>query len=285
MHDRLEGPLDRARQALTIKGQEAFSSQPGLVLDLSSLDDVTGYYLLAESTEKSGRYSFTYRIHRSGVHNPYAVFWDEVLTVLGKGAQYSIDDVVEQKGTEAVVHEDMDVYLASGGEERRLFGMDDLPDEWIPPGMPPDSGFGIGKEGYVLLSFAPAGDRLAFVTWGTHGFLGVFDLPGSRLEGVDLHFEGLTVEVRWSPTGLLLAAVVDAPTGNKALYIYDMATRQRVATGLETLFHPEEFDLDQPRWTSATTVGFVVKAAEGSSQQDGPWQFDAQTKEIRRQSG
>jgi len=282
MADRLDGLVEEAGRALSSEGRADYGPDTGLVLDLASLGDVTDYYLSAETEQKAGLYTFTYRIHRVGQDIPYSMYWDEVLTVTGRRDAYTIDGAVEAPGQECFVRDDQAVYLRSGDQERRLFGMQDLPDEWVPPGMPADFALGIGKEGYVLLAFSPAGDRIAFVTWGTHGFLGVYAIAAGSVEGLDLHWEGVTVDVRWSPSGILLAAVVDAPTGNNGLYIYDVSARERLALGLEGHFPPDEFTLDRPRWSSATAVTFSVRAAEGASDKDGTWELDVGTAEVRK---
>ncbi len=284
MAERLRGETAAARGRLSAAGAAVFDREDGPVLDLRQVGDVTALFPVAESTESAGKYRFTYRIHQVGRETPYAAYWDEVVAVGSTGETYHVDDVTVTDGEhEAYVAEDHSVHIRSDGGDGRLFGMDDLPDEFIPQGATPDTVFGVGKEGVALLSFSPLGDRLAFVTWGTHGYLGMIAAAGGAAEGIDLHFEGLTVDVRWSPDSQYIAAVVDEPTGNKFLIAYRLSPRERIALGLEGMFPPEEFDLRYPNWTGP--VQFTFEAQHTGSEtdaKDGTWLADVAERVVRR---
>jgi hypothetical protein len=284
MAARLGGRTDEARTYLSPAGLTAFRPQGGLALNLAGIGDVTAYYLLGEQTERAGRYSFTYRVHQVGQEVTYATYWDETLSVTGRGGRYAVDGASLQAGPECFVGPGLTLFLRTKDDERRLFGMDDLPDEFTPQGAPADFAMGIGKEGFVLVSFSPTGDRLSFVTWGTHGFLGLLDLPQGKPQGIDAHWEGVVVEVRWSPVGDRLAAVIDAPTGNLALAVYELPSRQKLSLGLTDRFPPGQYSLREPLWASRDDLTFAVEEAGGSPALVGRWRVNVVTRVLQKET-
>lgn len=285
MAERLNGQTTAARGRLSTAGAAKFDQTDGPVLDLRQVGDVTAAYPVAETAD-GAVFTITYRIHQVGREVAYAAYWDEVLRIGATGETYHIDDVTIAGEREAYVAPDQAVHIKTGNEDVKLFGMADLPDEITPLGATPDISFGVGKEGFALLAFSPLGDRLAFVTWGVHGFLGVAPVSGGAPESIDLHFEGLTVDVRWSPDSQHIAAVVDAPTGTKALIAYRLSPRERVALGLEGMFPPEEFDLSSPNWVSPTQFTFDAQRAGGEADaKNGTWLADIASKAIKRPGG
>lgn len=284
MQERLAGSVDAARARLGANGRAAFDRTPGLALDLAAMGDVTGAALLSESAGPA-RNSFviTYRIQEVALEEPHAVYWDEALTAIGSGAGYLIDGVARGPLTEAVV-DGSAVIIRTAAGPRQLFAMADLPDLFRPQGAEPGWEFGVGKEGFVLLAFSPLGNSLAFVTWGTHGFLGVVPAaPGGTPVGLDIHYSGMTVDVRWSPDAAHIAAVIDSPTGNRALGAYRVSPPGRIALGLEAMFSPGEYDLSEPRWLSPSQFSFRVRTAGGGTdQRTGRYLADIATREVRR---
>jgi hypothetical protein len=284
MQERLAGQVDAARARLSQKGRAAFEQAGGPALNLAALGDITGAVAVSQAAG-TARDSFviTYRIQEVPLEEPHAAFWDEALTVTGSGAAYLIDGVTSGVLTQATV-EGSAVVLRTGQAVRTLFAIADLPDAFRPQGAEPGVEFGVGKEGFVLLAFSPLGDRLAFVTWGTHGFLGIVPTAqGGTPAGVDIHYSGLTVDVRWSPDAAHLAAVVDAATGNRALMAYRLEPLARLALGLEAMFSPEDYDLSGPRWLSPSQFTFGVRTADGGTdQRTGQYTADVLTREVRR---
>lgn len=284
MQERLAGQPDAARAKLSQNGRAAFDQTGGPALNLAALGDITGAVAVSQAPETAkNTFVITYRIQEVPLEEPHAAFWDEALTVTGSGATYLIDGATSGALTQATV-EGSAVVLRTGQAVRTLFAMADLPDAFRPQGAEPGLEFGVGKEGFVLLAFSPVGDRLAFVTWGTHGFLGIVPTAlGGTPVGVDLHYSGLTVDVRWSPDAAHLAAVIDAATGNRALMAYRLEPLARLALGLEAMFSPEDYDLSEPRWLSPAQFTFRVKTAGGGAdQRTGQYTADVATREIRR---
>lgn len=283
MQDRAEGRVQNAQARLTPAARAAFDAQSGPALDLEGLDDEVRFYFQSASSPGVGRYLFVFRVHRVAREAPHAAYWDETIQVLWQGGEYRVDGAALASGREASVGEDLMVRVRSAQGEEFAFGFGDLPDEFSPQGAPDDLAFGVGKEGYVLLSFSPAGDRLAFVTWGTHGFLGAAAMPQGEPRGIDLHFEGVTVDVEWAPDGQRLVAVVDEPTGNQALMLYSVFPPERLALGLRELFPPEQYSLSDPRWQQPGRLTFIVRAAEGgAAAREGAWQLDMGTGTVSR---
>lgn len=286
MQDRAEGRVQAAAARLTPGAKAIFDSPGRPALDLEGLDDKVRSYLRSEISSGAGRYEFVYRVHRVAREAQYAAYWDETILVIWQGGEYRVDGASFAAGREAWVgEEDLLVRVRSPQGLELSFGFDDLPDEFVPQGAPEDLRFGVGKEGYVLLAFSPAGDLLAFVTWGTHGFLGAAAVPQGQLTGIDLHFEGAAVDVEWSPDGRHVAAVVDAPTGNQALFIYSYsaASPARLNAGIETLLAPDQYSLSEPRWHGTALLTFHVRAAEGGSvAREGTWQLDLSTGTVSR---
>jgi hypothetical protein len=292
MLDRAEGRVQEAQAQLTEGARATFNTPGQPALDLEGREDKVRYYQQSETSPAAGRYVFVFRIHRVARESPYTVYWDETIQVVWQGGQYRVDGASLTPGREAAVDEDLAVNVRrshlvdpTGSVEGQIlsFGMADLPDEFRPQGAPEDLVFGVGKEGYVLLSFSPAGDRLAFVTWGTHGFLGSVTVPEGRLSGIDLHFEGVTVDVEWAPDGPNLAAVIDEPTGNQALTLYAVEPPQRLGLSLRDHFAPEEFSVFGPRWQGLRRLVFQVRAAEGgATEREGTWQLDLDTGTVSR---
>jgi hypothetical protein len=283
MQDRAEGRVQEAAAKLTPAGKGAFDAAGKPSLDLEGLDDRVRVYLRGESSPGVGRYEFVFRVHRVARETPYAAFWDETILVVWQGGEYRVDGASLAAGREAWVGDDSALHVRMSQGQQLTITFDDLPDEFSPQGAPDDLTFGVGKEGYVLLAFSPAGDRLAFVTWGTHGFLGVVGLPGGQIRGIDLHFEGATVDVAWSPDGSKLAAIVDEPTGNQGLFVYAVEPPAKLNLGLRDLFPAEQYSVSEPRWASDTRMTFHVRAVEdGNPARTGTWQVDLTTNTISR---
>lgn len=283
MQDRAEGRVQEAAARLTPAGKGAFDGAGKPVLDLEGLDDKVRAFPRNESSPGVGRYEFVFRIHRVAREALQAAFWDETILVVWQGGEYRIDGASRAAGREAWVEADSALHVRSPQGQELTLGFDDLPDLFSPQGAPEDLQFGVGKEGFVLVAFSPAGDQLAFVTWGTHGFLVVVGLPGGQPRGIDLHFEGAAVDVEWSPDGSRLAAVVDEPTGNQGLFVYTVDPPGRLNLGLRDMFPPEQYSVSEPRWPSAGRMTFHVRAAEGGAPaRAGTWQVDFGTGTVSR---
>ncbi|MFZ5815598.1 MAG: hypothetical protein ACOY93_09905 [Bacillota bacterium] len=122
-----------------------------------------------------------------------------------------------------------------------------LPNAFRPHGAAPDVEFGVGQNGWGALALSPDGQRIAFVTRGTHAFLGVADLAG-KVTGLDLWFEGGAGELAWSHDGQHLAATVLRPSGILSLQVWNLATGQPIrVTGL-----PAEADVTRPQWRGSS---------------------------------
>jgi|GEM_PF-1637036 len=282
MQERMTGEVAAARARLSDQARDIYQRPEGLVLDLQAIGDVTGAYPVAQVAESRDTFKITYRIQEVAGEVVYAAFWDEVLTVTGRGQTYQITAVGRGVLHEAYVSGDA-VVLHIGDQESTLFELADLPDVFTPLGAPADVEFGVAKEGFILLSFAPAGNRLAFVTWGTHGFLGLANVPMGQPAGLDLHYGGLAIDVRWADDGRHLAAVVDAATGNRALLVYGTDPAERINLGLELQFAPEEYEVYRPRWTGAGELTFEVRTAGGGTDPiTGGYRANISTREVSR---
>jgi len=283
---RLSGKVEDARAMLSSAGAKSFGGPGQPDLDLRESGDICGYAPVSELSREDGKtFVFVYRLQQTGREVAYAAFWDETITVTsaGTGTSFLVDAATEGAATEARVDESMVLRLVRDGVESELFGLDDLPDEYTPLGASDDITMGVGKEGFALLSFAPSGTRLAFVTWGVHGFLGYVALSGSAPEGIDIHWEGLTVDTVWSPDSQYIAAVIEQPTGNSALSVYRVTPPERLQLGVETMFAPEDYRLERPVWldTGRLTVEVEHRDAPQDSK-NGQWLIDIGTRTISR---
>lgn len=282
---RVSGRAEEAAAMLSAKGRAAFGGDGQPDLDLGQVDDTCGFLQVSELPGGDGKtFQFAYRIQQTGREAAYAAFWDETIVLLTEDKSLIVDGATMSSMTEASVDDALSVRLTREGTEIKLFDLDDLPDEFTPLGATPDISFGVGKEGYALLAFAPSGTRLAFVTWGVHGFLGTIPLSGgSKPEGVDLHWEGLTVDVDWSPDSQHIAAVIEQPTGNSALTVYRISPTQRLQLGLETMFAPDLYSIADPRWLDNNRLTIAVEHSEAAQDsKNGQWRVDINTKTIAR---
>lgn len=122
-----------------------------------------------------------------------------------------------------------------------------LPKAFQPFGAPADIEFGVGDNGWGALALSPDLQSVAFVTRGTHAFLGLVDRQG-KLTGLDLWFEGGAGELAWSFDGRYLAATNASPRGVFVLQLWDLTAGQPVkVTGL-----PDGKDVSHLQWMNAT---------------------------------
>lgn len=281
---RLNGKVEDARAMLSANGAKSFGGPGQPDLDLRESGDICGYSPVSELSRNDGKtFVFVYRLQQTGREVAYAAFWDETITVAAAGSSFVIDGAAEGTATEARVDESMVLRLTRDGMESELFGLNDLPDEYTPLGASADITMGVGKEGFALLSFSPSGTRLAFVTWGVHGFLGYVALTGSFPEGIDIHWEGLTVDTVWSPDSQYIAAVIEQPTGNSALSIYRVTPPERLQLGVEAMFAPEDYRLDRPVWLDTGRLTFEVEHRNAPhDSKNGRWLMDIGAQTIMR---
>ncbi|MFZ5827116.1 MAG: hypothetical protein ACOY94_22705 [Bacillota bacterium] len=123
----------------------------------------------------------------------------------------------------------------------------DLPKVFRPFGAGPDVQFGVGDNGWGALALSPDLTTVAFVTRGTHAFLGLVDRQGA-VKGLDLWFEGGAGELAWSFDGRYLAATNASPRGIFTLQLWDLTAGQPVkVTGL-----PDGQDVSHPQWINST---------------------------------
>lgn len=123
----------------------------------------------------------------------------------------------------------------------------DLPRLFRPFGAPADIQFGVGDNGLGALALSPDLESVAFVTRGTHAFLGVASRNG-EVRGLDLWFEGGAGELAWSFDGRYLAATNSSPRGIFVLELWDLATGQPVkVSGL-----PDGKDVSRLQWLNGT---------------------------------
>lgn len=98
----------------------------------------------------------------------------------------------------------------------------DLPMTVRPYGAQAGVEFGPGRD-LRALALAPDGQRIAFLTTGVHGFLGVVEVEDGRrrpgIRSLDLYYGGGGREVAWSLDGRQLAVTVAMPRGHVALFV------------------------------------------------------------------
>lgn len=246
LQDRVEG-----RQAAALQRLVPATGDRG-----PSTGELTQFQLL-NATEVEEGWIVQTREYLSLAHEPRSSVITDFYLVLRENDRLAIDRP-ERRWTGAKAEPYRRVVLAAFPDpespQRRLLMTKDtktilavmapnLPKTFRPYGAPPDGLFGVGDNGWGALALSPLGQHLAFVTRGTHAFLGIVDASG-QVQGLDLWFEGGAGELAWSHDGHYLAATNWSPRG---LFVLQLWSFQRNApvdvTGL-----PDGRDISRLQW-------------------------------------
>ncbi len=116
--------------------------------------------------------------------------------------------------------------ISRGNGQSVTVRMEDLPNAFRPYGAPAGTEFGVGKQGFGSAAAGPT--YAAFVTQGTHPFLGIVELSSGKITGLDLWYGGAAGEMAWSPDGRWLAAAAGRPSGAFELQVWDPVGAKKV---------------------------------------------------------
>lgn len=116
----------------------------------------------------------------------------------------------------------------------------DLPEKYRPPGACAECEFGVGREGFSAVALSPDRQKVAFVSWGVHTFVGVTTAVDPNVEPLALLFEGSAGELAWSLDGKYLASTATGPSGRASVSIWSAAGRKPVAIKGLPAGNPEE---------------------------------------------
>jgi len=292
MEYRLRGDLTLATALLSEAAADRYEKNQQLRLALDSTNPQVTDWSIREEQVNRNIAQYTIRIQERFRPGTLTWYWDETLSVRRgdeghfiDGARFGGRTLVRSNPSLELEYARLDAQGKPTGKPTGVLRKADIPDEMTPSRAAEDISFGVGKEGYTLLSFSPSGDRLAVGTWGTHGYLGIVELGEQerQLRSLDLFFEGAALEATWSDDGRLLAVTVTQPTGTETIRVYDADSGQLKELGLYREFPPETYTLEEAEWVDGHDLRFLVRLPQGGqSSKIGVWILDTDTEELVR---
>lgn len=250
LQDRVEGRESAALQRL-VAGARGQAAAPG---------ELTQYCLL-QSTEVEEGWLVQTREYSSVAPEPRSTVTTDFYLVVREGDRLALDRP-ERRWTaqkaESYHPTTIEAYPDPKNREHGLIMAEDgkrllarmvpnLPKEFTPYGASPDITFGVGDNGWGALAVAPIGQQVAFVTRGTHAFLGLTDASG-QVTGLNLWFEGGAGELAWSHDAQYLAATNMSPRGLFGLQLWSL--QQNAPVDVKGL--PDGRDISRLQWQGNT---------------------------------
>jgi hypothetical protein len=251
LQDRVEGRQSAAVQRLVpaARGEEQAAEPPW------------SQFALVQSTEVDEGWLIQTREYRSAATEGRSLVVTDFYLVVREGDQLAIDRPARRwQGAKAAPYRRaaVEAHPDPKQPEKRLLVTKDgqtvlaqleppLPKTFRPYGAPADALFGVGDSGWGTLALSPMADRIAFVTRGTHPFLGIVN-GDNQVQGLDLWFEGGAGELAWSHDSHYLAATNMSPRGIFVLYLWDL----RKGAPVQVKGLPDGRDVSRLQWQGGT---------------------------------